>query len=323
MSAAGSSLRVVVIGLGLAGRVLHTPALRRVSGVDVVAAADPDTRTHDGAGCPTFADWREALRVPADAVVVASPPSTHAEVAIAALEQGRHLYLEKPVATSPDDARAVAAAVPPGSIVQVGFAYRFHPLWRRAAALVAEGRLRAPLRATGRFASPRSGVGWNVPIVDVGCHHVDLLSWLLGAPPVAVEAAPGGWLRVRWADGSELTGEYTTGADDDWVVLDDGRHTVSVDRVRGVRLGGAARLLGRNALPPPSLAVIHRLRPGWERSFEFAFRAFRDAVERGSAAPGDPGIGAGLVAAAVGEAALAALESGGSVAVDLEATVAR
>ena len=315
MSAAAPPVRVVVFGLGLAGRVLHLPALRRVPGIEVVAAADPDVRTHDNAGCQAFADWREALDVPADAVVVASPPSTHAEVAIAALQRGRHVYLEKPVATSPDAARAVAAAVPPRAIVQLGFAYRFHPLWRRAAALLAEGRLRPPLRATGRFASPRSGNGWSAPIVDVGCHHVDLLSWLLGAPAVAVQATPGGCLRVTWADGSELTGEYTTGPDDDWVVADDGRHTVSVDRVRGIRLGGGARLLGRHALPPPSLAAIHLLRPGWERSFEFAFRAFRDAVTRGSPAPGDPGIGAGLAAAAVGEATLAALESGGPVAV--------
>ena len=303
-------MKVVVLGLGLAGRVLHLPALQRVPGLEVVAAADPDVRTHDGLGCPAFLDWREALAVPADAAVVATPPCTHAELATAVLERALHLYHEKPVATSVDEAKAVAAAVPAGTVVQVGFAYRFHPLWRRAAALVAAGRLRRPLHATGRFASPRSGTGWSAPIIDVGCHHVDLLSWLIGAPPVEVEAEPGGHLAVRWADGSELQGEYTTGMDDDWVVLDDGRGVVSVDRVRGVRLGGGVRHLGWRALPPPGLAAVRRLRPGWERSFEFAFRSFRDAVGRGAAAPDDPGLSAGLAAAAVSRATLASIESG-------------
>lgn len=315
MSRGSEPVRTVVLGLGQAGRVLHIPAMSRVDGMEVVAAADPDARTHAGLECPTFTDWRQALAVPADAAVVAAPPAFHAELATAALEQGLHLYLEKPVATSLDEARAMAAAVPRRTVVQIGFAYRFHPLWRRVAAMAAAGRIRLPLRATGRFSLPRPGTGWSAPVIDVSCHHIDALSSLIGSHPIEVDAGADGRLRASWSDGSVLDGTYAAGVDEDWVVLDDGQGPVRIDRRHGTRLEGGSRRLGRYALPAPGLAAVRRLRPDWERSFEFAFRSFRDAVRRGAPLPSAPGMEAGVAAVAVAEAILASMAAHRPVAV--------
>lgn len=312
-------MRITVVGLGLAGRTLHLPALQRLDGVEVVAAADPDPQARAGLGVPAFAAWREALAVPSDAVVVASPPETHAEIATAALEAGRHLYLEKPVATSLAEGCALAGRVPAGTVVQVGFAYRFHPLWQHIAALAAAGRLPGPWQVEARFTMARAGTGWNAPVIEVSCHHLDALSWLLGAAPVEIEAGASS-IVARWPDGTTLAGTYTVGVPADEVVLAGPAGTVVVDRLRGTRLRGPVRRLRRAALPVPELAVIRRLRPSWERSFEHAFAAFRDGVRAGRLAPGAADLDAGLRAVAAAEAIFASIDRGRAVPV---AAVAR
>ena len=306
-----SELRVAVLGLGLAGRVLHLPALRRTPGVRVVAAADPDPATHPTkAAYPVVTDWQEALAVPADAVVVATPADTHAEIAIAAFAAGRHVYLEKPIATDLRTAEAVACAGQASrGIVQVGFAYRFHPLWRRLAALVRAGRLRPPLRGVGEFRPPTGGDGWRNPVVDVGCHHVDALSRVLGLRATEVTAATDGGLVVRWPDGSTLEGRYVTGPDVDVVRVDGIGGTVVVDRIRGTRITGPRSVVGRAGLPHPLLTLAHLANRRWEPAFDLAQRAFRDAVRRGSTNDGHPGLDAGVAAVAVGEATLRSLSS--------------
>jgi predicted dehydrogenase len=299
------SVRFAVLGLGRAGTTLHLPALRRLHAAAVAVVCDPDPSAGLGVREPRTADWREAVAADVDAVLVATPPETHAELAGAALEAGRHVYLEKPAATSASAAaELVALAERAGRSLQLGFAYRYHPLWRDARRLVERGNLRPPFQAHGRFAATCDGEGWASPAIDLGCHHVDLLSWLLGAPPVEVEAPAPDRVAVRWPDGSTLEGDYRPGPPEDRVTLGG----IAVDRLRGVRLRG---------LPDPGL-VLTRLRGGdWERSFERALAAFVSAVESG--ADPDPGGGTGVVGAAVGEAVLRSLASGRSEPVELPA----
>jgi myo-inositol 2-dehydrogenase/D-chiro-inositol 1-dehydrogenase len=313
------AFRFVVLGLGFAGSVLHLPALRRLPGVEVVAAADPSPLARAAAPLPATAGWREALEVEADAVLVATPPETHVELAEAALAMGRHVYLEKPMATSRGECERLAdLAALRGVTLQLGFAYRFHPLWRRARGLLASGVLQRPLQIDGVFAGQREREGWLDPIVDLSCHHVDLVSWLLGAAPVEVAASADGSLHAAWPDGSELEGRYPLGPPQDRVQLTDRRRTLVVDRLRGTRLHGSGLPMTRARLPVPSLLRAHAAGSGWERSFEWALQAFVESARAGRT--GEPGAAAGVAAFAAADAIFRSLASGRPEPVAVELT---
>jgi predicted dehydrogenase len=136
------------------------------------------------------------------------------------------------MATAVDDAVAIADAAHASSrLVQVGFAYRFHPRWQEVRRMVASGALTPPLCARATFTTA-GGSGWRDPVVDVACHHLDLMAWLLGGPPVEVAARAGGAVVARWPDGSELSGRYQAGKPADHVSLSGGHRTVSIERLR-------------------------------------------------------------------------------------------
>jgi len=306
----GRRLDVVVLGLGTAGASLHLPALRRITGVNLVGAADPDRSLHAAAGgLPVWTDWKAALATGADAVIVATPAETHAELAGAALDQGMHTYLEKPMATSLAEAVALGGlARASGRVVQLGFAYRFHPLWGRVGRLLAEGWLRPPLRATGHFRVAAGGAGWREPLIDVSCHHVDIVSSMLGATPSEVSVEPSTRLVARWPDGSVLDGRYDTGAPVDRVELSDRRRCLVVDRLRGLRLVATGASIGRLGRPIPGL--VRARWSGWERSFEAALQAFVVASSGGSADPRVPGPAAGMAMVATAEAVMRSARTG-------------
>ena len=305
--------RVVLIGLGHAGSQLHLPALRRLADVEVVAVCDTDPARFPAVG-PTTAvdDPAAAIAVPADAVVIATPPSTHAALATAAIQAGRHVYVEKPMTETLADADAIVdRALTSGLTVQVGFAYRFHPLWERLIALVHDGRLSLPFAAEGAFDAP-AGRGWDHPVLSVGSHHLDLLILLAGAAPTEIEVVDGRRLLARWADGSTLDGTYAPGPGDDWMSVRFRERTVHLDRRRGRGLRGAGP---RSSLPVPALVRARPGTTGWERSFERALRSF---VDRSSAGlPAVPGPSEGRRAVALGIAMSESTARGRAVQVRL------
>ena len=290
---------VALLGLGFAGATLHLPALRRLS-ARVVLAVDPEPSTHSQAwGVPTSREWRDAIESSADAVIVATPEESHAELAIAALSRGKHVYVEKPMATTAEQADAIcAAAARAGRTVQVGFAYRFHPLWRRLYCLLRDGSLRPPLRFEARFTTMRGGTGWRDPVLDLAPHHIDLASWLLGAAPTEVFAS-GHAVEVRWKQGSTLTGAYGLGPPVDRASVHAGRRTIVIDRLAGWRLRGDAPLRAR--LPAPALVRTRLSGHDWERSFDWALASFLDAAAAGARADG-AGPEAGMLGVEVAQA---------------------
>jgi predicted dehydrogenase len=298
---------VAILGLGFAGSRLHLPALRRL-GADVVLAADPDPSKHDRASdIATSRDWRRVLGSDAAAVIVATPAEHHAELALAALSAGKHVYVEKPMATSAAKARELAGAVErSGLSLQVGFAYRFHPLWQRVRRLLQAGRLAPPLRFEAEFTAAHREAGWRDPSLDLGIHHIDLASWLLGASPASVRAGDAE-LELTWGDGSALSGRYRVGPPLDRVRVIAGQRTLEVDRLTGWRLRGQSPL--REGLPPSSLVRARIASRDWDRSFEFALRAFLRAAA-GLAPREGAGAQDGVASAAVAEAIVAARASG-------------
>jgi len=179
---------------------------------------------------------------------------------------------------------------------------------------VRAGPLSPPFRASGRFSPSRDRAGWLAPIVDLSCHHLDLMHALVGAPPTSVVAEQSR-LVADWADGSRLEGIYEVAPPVDTVELRSSGGSVVVNRLRGMRLRGR-----HGGLPIPALLRAHAFGGTWERSFEYALAAFVAAAREGSAA--EPGVESGIAAVAVAEAIFRSRASGEREAVELHTELA-
>ena len=133
-------IRIGVVGGGMIAQAMHLPHLNELHEQFAVTALAEPSRTVREALVARFGiphahqDWRAMLdAAPLDAVLVASPAATHVEVTVAALEQGLHVFCEKPLAiTLADIDRIVAARDRAGRVVQVGYMKRHDPAFRRA-----------------------------------------------------------------------------------------------------------------------------------------------------------------------------------------------
>lgn len=151
-------------------------------------------------------DWRALIaRDDVDIVDICTPGDSHAEIAVAALEAGKHVLCEKPLANTVEEAEAMAEAAgrarARGQVAMVGFNYRRVPALALARRMVAEGRLGAlrhvrltylqdwlvdpqfPL--TWRLLKERAGSG---ALGDLGAHIVDLAQYLAGEQVAGVSA---------------------------------------------------------------------------------------------------------------------------------------
>jgi predicted dehydrogenase len=188
-----------VIGTGFAGGS-HVEALRRVPGIEVAAlAGSSDERARAAADQlrvpAATGDYRTLLDDAAiDAVHNCTPNDLHHEVTAAALEAGKHVLAEKPLAMdSVQTADLVARAERAGTVTGVCFNYRHYPLVAEARAMLADGRAGRPHLIRGaylqdwlleptdwnwRLVSERSGVSRAVG--DIGSHWMDLLQHVTG-----------------------------------------------------------------------------------------------------------------------------------------------
>lgn len=170
------------------------------SGGEVAVVCDIDaTRLAETAasvpGAAATVDWREAVAAPSlDAVVIATPPGDHARIALAALERGQHVFMEKPVSVVPGEVDAIRdAAVRQGRIVMVHHPWRYQ---RHARTMAAALRLhmreidRVSLRFHHAGPAAWSPAGrwyfdenFGLSLADLGPHTLDLLDFFrLGLP---------------------------------------------------------------------------------------------------------------------------------------------
>ena len=189
-------LRVAIAGLGFIGPVHLRAALRAGAEVVGVAGGDPGrTRASaDALGIDRVFESAEALAVdPAvDLVHICTPNHLHARLARLALEAGKHVVCEKPLATTADDAAGlVDLAAARGRVAAVPFVYRFHPLVREARARVATGgpgpiHLIHGCYLQDWLASP-DDTNWRVDpglggasraFADIGSHWCDLVEFV-------------------------------------------------------------------------------------------------------------------------------------------------
>lgn len=192
-------MRIGLIGAGAIAR-RHVGVLSALDGVELAAVcdSDPARAASVAAGATVCGSWQELLERPLDAVFVCTPPTVHAEPAIAALQQGLAVYLEKPLARSAADGETIAAAWrESGGVCAVGYQWRSLALLGRVRdelAGVAPGMLVSrsvgptePGRAASWFGDPAASGGI---LFELGSHDIDLQQSLAG-PAESVQALSG------------------------------------------------------------------------------------------------------------------------------------
>ncbi|XFC38064.1 Gfo/Idh/MocA family protein [Stenotrophomonas indicatrix] len=200
-------LGIAIVGTGMIGAVHRRAALLAGAEIRGVAASSPQ-RARDVAqawGVPhAYRDIEDVVADPQVQVVhVCTPNHLHRPMAQAALEAGKHVICEKPLATTLEDAQALAALAASNALVAtVPFVYRYHPVIREARARIAQGDL-GPLHLIhGSYLQdwlldPASN-NWRVDpalggasrvFADIGSHWCDLVEWVSGERFAEVSAA--------------------------------------------------------------------------------------------------------------------------------------
>lgn len=189
-------IRVMVAGLGNMG-LSHALAYHRNPGYEIVglmnrSAVDLPLELQ---AYPMYAEYYEALHdCDAQLVAVCTYSDSHAEYALAAMDAGAHVFVEKPIATNANDARKVIAmAIEADCKLMVGYILRQHPSWQL---LIAKAReLGGPFVFRLNLNQQSSGSTWDThknlmqstsPIVDCGVHYVDVMCQITNARAIQV-----------------------------------------------------------------------------------------------------------------------------------------
>jgi predicted dehydrogenase len=213
-------VRIAIIGLGWAARAFNLPALRALDGAQLVGGYDgaqPQRASWEReTGVPAFASL-EALfeRTAPEVVVVATPPQSHAELCVQALEAGAHVICEKPFVMDLDEAdRVLAAAGAAARHVAVNHEFREKPIFR--ALLDRIGSPEAGRLAFAQIWQLMDLAPWDEPVLwraampnrtlfEGGVHLVDLMLQVFGERPDGVYARHSSGLETeRRADAVHL-----------------------------------------------------------------------------------------------------------------------
>jgi predicted dehydrogenase len=195
-------LNVAVIGAGGIARDQHLPAWQKLNEVKIVAVADPSAAALAAVDSQfgidrRVADYRELLDDRSiDVVDVCVPSALHASTCIAALDAGKHVLCEKPMATSrPDAAAMLDAWRRSGKKLMIGQHMRFEPSVRRLHGWLqrhspgdiyyARGQWLRRRRLPGRPGFTEKALSGGGPLYDLGVHMLDLAWWMMGCPPPA------------------------------------------------------------------------------------------------------------------------------------------
>ncbi|QEG41552.1 Gfo/Idh/MocA family oxidoreductase [Roseimaritima ulvae] len=180
--------RIAVIGAGHLGKI-HARLLGQVEDAVLAGIADPTPAARQAVeetfDVPVVADYQDLI-ADIDAAVIASPTGYHAEIASTLLKAGKHVFVEKPLATSPEDAYAlVQLAQQHRRTLQVGHVERFNPAWSAGHDVLRNPKYIEAVRAS-RFPGRCLDVG---VVMDLMIHDIDLVLSLTAAPLADVQAS--------------------------------------------------------------------------------------------------------------------------------------
>src|SRR5215471_9459966 len=239
-------LRVAVLGAGAWARNAHIPGWQRDPRSEVVVMCDVDRSRADAYasdfGIPEASDdWQAVVARPdVDVVDIVTPSETHYELACAALESGKHVLCEKPVAYDFRQTRAAADMARRKNLkTKLGFTFRYSPGVQYARQLLDDGFVGTPFIFNGyeqnsqwldpqvplRQVDPRADQavlqtssleGYGAPIIDighwwVGADYARVVGTMRNFIPERMVRATGQFMRMNIDDGDIFIGEYTNG----------------------------------------------------------------------------------------------------------------
>jgi predicted dehydrogenase len=240
-------IRVGVLGAGAWAQFAHIPGFKRDARCEVVAIADPVVERArafaEQFGIPDVYDNHAELiaRSDIDLVDVCTPSATHFELSWAALEAGKHVLCEKPVAYDfRETQRAAAFAASKGLKTKLGFTFRYSPAMRYMKALIDEGYVGTPFIYNGyeqnsQWLDPQNPLrqvdheadqsviqvssleGYGAPIMDLGHHFMgsrfnQVVGTMKNFIPERMVRATGTMMRMNIDDGDIFIGEFASGA---------------------------------------------------------------------------------------------------------------
>jgi myo-inositol 2-dehydrogenase/D-chiro-inositol 1-dehydrogenase len=315
------SLAVGVIGAGVMGAE-HARILReRTSGAHLAAVcdADPARAAAVARGARTFSD-PHALIASDDvqALIIASPDATHAEYTLAAIEAGKAVLCEKPIAAAAADGlRIVEAEVALGRrLVQVGFMRRFDAAYGEMRRALTDGSIGAPVvlhNVHRNLAAPDWFTG-AMAVTNSFVHEIDVSRWLLGSEMAAAEVFPAGeagllMIVMRTDKGELVSTEVNINGGYGYHV-----HAQLVGAKGTIEMAAPTGTLRNHAG-----AQGFRFPPDWIPRFAQAYRdqmqAFVNAIAAGS--PAGASAWDGYVTTAVAEQIAASLPAGRTVEIAL------
>lgn len=189
------TLNVGVIGLGAIGQK-HCQVLSEIRQANIVAVADINEEVLEQTAktykAEAYKDYKKLIQHPGlDAVVVATPDDLHREPCVLAAEAGKHILVEKPIATSEEDAQAIIDAAEKANVkLMVGFTLRFVPHYLKTKAAVEEGKLGQMISIFARrlnVITQAERINGRCGVLHfLGIHDFDVMRWIVGSEPVSI-----------------------------------------------------------------------------------------------------------------------------------------
>lgn len=223
---AGPAVKIGVIGLGQWGKEIVT-ALSTMPSAQVTAICDTYENYVNRAAkiaptAKTFSDYKQLLASPdVEAVIIATPSHQHKEIVLAAIQADKHVYCEAPLASSIEEAKAVALAGQGSKkVFQAGLQGRANPLYEHVSKFVKSGCLGSVAEAHSQYNKKQSWkrmapnserekeLNWRLSkqtsgglVGELGIHSLDLANWYFNALPVSVT---GFGTIANWNDGRDV-----------------------------------------------------------------------------------------------------------------------
>ena len=195
-------VKVCLIGSGRAGMIHARNMAGSVPGGEIYAACDPDISAAKAAaeelGIETYyQDYTEALSdEQIDAVIIACPTKYHREIAVAAANEGKHIFCEKPMASTPEECDEMIEVCRKNHVkLQMGFMRRFDKNFRRGKEIVESGAVGRVAMLKSNTYGPSEPKEWMYdirknqgPIGEVNSHDLDIVRWYAESEPKKIYA---------------------------------------------------------------------------------------------------------------------------------------
>src|SRR3984893_17893961 len=186
---AGGPLRLGVVGVGVMG-ANHARVLADLADVKLVGIADSDPKQRElvaqALGCAGYPDVEPLIAGGFDAITIAAPTPLHRDLALTCIRHGVHILVEKPIASTVREGRAIiAAAQRAGVTLMIGHVERFNPAVEAIKnAIRDEDILSIAITRVGPFPPRMSNVG---VVIDLAVHDIDLIRWFTDSDIIEVQ----------------------------------------------------------------------------------------------------------------------------------------